>query len=68
MNINMNINININIKKYLLGPNDGKTVVRALWVFSGWWWGPKRKLRGSRHDDVSRALILCRWCGDMAVC
>ena len=45
--------MNINIKNYLLGPNDGKTVVRALWVFSGWWCGPKRKLRGSRQIIVS---------------
>ena len=35
MFINISMFININIKKYLLGPNDGKTVVRPLWGVFG---------------------------------
>ena len=35
ISINMNMNININI--YILGLNNGFTVIR-LYVFSGWWW------------------------------
>ena len=34
----MPISININIKIYILGPNNGFTVIRPLYVFSGWWW------------------------------
>ena len=30
ISININININIKIKIYILGPNDGFTVVRPL--------------------------------------